>query len=178
MNENTPPADWIEGLLAAEYPPARFREACRAAATTGRAIHRLRSAHQRLRPHPLPVRSYLEGLARAAEVPLEAPLAWAGLRLSDVPDPSFAAAWGRLAAALRLGWPESRLQLHLTVLAATGSPVDLVPVRPRGFGIQDDPVAEGEEAVAATVAGLDPTHRTHLLACEEAARQAFFDASA
>jgi hypothetical protein len=179
MSENERPPDWVEPVLAAGRSHGRFRDACRAAAGAAGAVHRLRLTSQRLGPHPLPVRSFLEGLADAAGVPLDVPLGWAGLQLDGPPDPSFAAAWGRLAAALRLGWPESRLQLHLSLLEASGSPVSLTPVRPRGvLPAPASLIAEGEEAVAAATADWDPARRAHLIACEEAARRAFLDSSA
>jgi hypothetical protein len=165
---------WLDPILTANIPPAAFGETCRQAATAAAAVYRLRLTRERLDPRPASIRTYLQELTRVADVPLGAVTAWAGLDLDRGPDPSFASAWGRLAAALRLGWQDVLLQLRLTLLEVAGTRLTLSSVRARGgAGDPEAARAQDEQDVTAALAGWDADRLAHLRACEDAARQAF-----
>jgi hypothetical protein len=116
----------------------------------------------------------LKDLAGAAGGGLAAALAWAGLRLDRPFDAAAAAAWGRLAGALRFDWREALLPLRLSLLEAAGTPVPVAAVRARRSDASPEAFfAALEEEADETVRGHALDRRTHLQTCEEQAHQAF-----
>jgi hypothetical protein len=173
MSDQESPPDWVEPLLGAGQPPARFHAACRLAGEQAAAVYQLRLARQRRGPWPVSVRAFLAELTRAAGVSLATVFEWAGPQLAGPSGTPFASAWGRLAAALRLDLREALLHLRLSLLEEAGlpSPVGLAARGPSASG--SIALAEYEQEVEADTAAWDPARRAHLRECEQAARQAF-----
>jgi hypothetical protein len=170
---NQPP-DWFEPLLMTAILPAPVRRALHESALQAAAVHRLRLARLRIHRRPGDVVSVLKDLAAAAGGGLPAALEWAGLRLDRPFDASAAAAWGRLAGALRLDWREALLPLRLSLLEAAGTPVPVAAVRARRSDASPEALlAALEEEADDTAQGHDQARRAHLRACEEEAHRAF-----
>src|SRR5262245_19085643 len=113
--------DWIHPLLALARPPARLQAACRRVGEVAADLLLLRQTRQLTLPRPVNVRTYLGELAQVAGVALDGPSEWAGLRLDGPIDEEYASAWGRLASALQLSWPEARVYLCLEAAERAGA---------------------------------------------------------
>jgi hypothetical protein len=174
MNDLADSSDWIEPVLLAVTPPARYLASCRRVAEWAAAVHRLRLTRQRVGPRPVSIRTFLGDLSRVAGISADVVTGWVGLSLGRPPDLPFAAAWGRLAAALRLDWHETLLLLRLSLLESTGTMPALSGVRARGTPeAPGTALEEGEQAVETVLAGWEDARLDELRTCEEAARRAF-----
>lgn len=162
--------DWLGPLLALARPPERAEAGFRRAAGRASALLSMRQARQESArfARPLSVRSYLARLAESAGVSSDEAAEWAGLPPVGPIDEAFARAWGRLASALRLDWPEARVYLRLEAADAAGVAWSAPPaMAARGGQTPAQALRAAERVADAAVAGLDAES---LDRAEEAAR--------
>jgi len=147
---------------------------CLTAGQLAADIAKLRLAKQRLGFLPIPVGSYLQRLAKNADVRLVPVLEWCRIDLSSVRDIAFSRGWARLAKEIGLGLREAIVHIQLSFTEVTTPNLMPVLVRRRNTGpARQTRVDEFEKLVGKIVLQWDEETVARLGAAEAEIRNAY-----
>lgn len=163
----------LDKLLQKAFPEpsAALHERGRQLAAAALALARLRPEFEKVGFQPLSLGSYIEGLARRAEVGLEALLRWADVRSWDeVTTPGIARFCRELGMSLREAMAFCRMSL---AEAAGFPPLSLQATLSRGLQAPVDPLTVCEDALDTIESRYDAGNRHLRLSVERELRKAF-----